>query len=81
MSNFREDIKRIIFFIWFGGLILMGIAQILGFLGYLGGGDDSQADAIARKLAQTFLIINMIDALFWIYGFFTLRINIGDTIH
>jgi hypothetical protein len=47
----------------------------------VGGGNDSMPDIVAKKLAQVYLIVNLIDGLFWFYSMMTLRIHVGDTIH
>jgi hypothetical protein len=51
------------------------------FMGYVGGDNNQAVDVIAKKLAQIYLPINVIDAIFWVFGFISLRINIGDNIH
>lgn len=35
---------------------------------------------MAKKLAQTYLPINVIDALFWIWGLMTLKYTSGDVV-
>jgi hypothetical protein len=37
-------------------------------------------DYVAKKLAQTFLPINVIDMFFWIWGLLTLKYTGGDTV-
>lgn len=83
MSNFNVNIKRVVFLVWFGSLIAMAIAEIMVFLGYVAGGADANSivDSVAKKLGQVFLIVNIFDALFWLYGMLGLRIQIGESIH
>lgn len=47
----------------------------------MGGDADNAADVVAKKLGQIFIIINIIDGVFFVYSMLSLRINIGDTIH
>lgn len=83
MSNFNANIKRIIFLVWLGSLLAMIVAEIMVFFGYVAGGADSNSivDSVAKKLGQVFLIVNIVDGLFWVYGLLGLRITIGDSIH
>lgn len=37
-------------------------------------------DVVAKKLAQTYLPINIIDAIFWTWGILTLKYTSGDVI-
>ena len=51
-------------------------------MGYVSGAEDNTAtDMVAKKLAQIYLPVNIIDALFWIYGLITLRIKSQDNIY
>lgn len=73
--------KKIIHFEWIGALILMAVCEIVVFATYLGGANTTDfMDQIAKKLAQTYLPINIIDALFWIWGLLTLKYTSGDTV-
>lgn len=48
---------------------------------YLSNSDkESFNDLVAKKLLQTFLPINALDAIFWIYGLLTLAYANGDKI-
>lgn len=38
-------------------------------------------DVVAKKLAQVFLFVNVLDAGFWIYGYKTLRIATGEDVY
>ncbi len=45
-------------------------------MGYVGGAEGNTAtDMVAKKLAQVYLPVNLIDALFWVFGLVTLRIK------
>lgn len=83
LSNFNTNIKRTIYLVWLGSLLLMIITEIMVFFAYLTGGsdDNSIVNVIAKKLAQTFLFVNVVDACFWGYGLIGLGIQIGDSIH
>lgn len=52
------------------------------FICYVSGSNsDSMLDVVARKLAQTFLFVNVLDAAFWVYGFRTLNISSGEDVY
>ena len=52
------------------------------FLAYITSGNDTKAmvDNVAKKLAQTFMFVNVVDGLFWFYGLMGLKIKAGDPI-
>jgi len=59
----------------------MAVCEIIVFATYLGGANANEFnDTIAKKLAQTYLPINFIDAIFWIWGLLTLKYTSGDTV-
>lgn len=65
---------------WIVALVLMAICQIIVFVTYLAGADaNTFNDMIAKKLAQTYLPINIIDAIFWFWGLMTLNMT-GDVV-
>jgi len=35
---------------------------------------------VAKKLATTYLPINVIDAIFWVWGLMTLKYTVGDVV-
>jgi hypothetical protein len=73
--------KKIIHSEWIAALVTMGICEIIVFATYIAGADaNSFIDFTAKKLAQTYLPINLIDALFWIWGLMTLKYTSGDTV-
>lgn len=45
-----------------------------------GSNSDSAVDAVAKKLGQLYLFVNIIDGLFWFYGLRSLKINLGESI-
>lgn len=51
------------------------------FATYLTGSNANEFnDVVAKKLAQTYLPINIIDALFWTWGILTLKYTSGDVV-
>lgn len=82
VTGLTVKMKRVIFFAWIASLIAMLAAQTIICVAYftLEQGD-SFADAIAKKLAQIFLAVNPLDALFWIFGFFGLKIKNLENIY
>ena len=59
----------------------MLICEIIAIGIYLGNSDLSGfEDIVAKKLLQTYLPVNVIDGLFWIYGLLTLAYANGDKI-
>lgn len=58
----------------------MVICEIIVFATYLAGADaNTFSDIVAKKLAQTYLPINIIDGLFWFWGLMTLNTS-GDLV-
>ena len=73
--------KKILLFQWIGGIVLMAICEIIALAVYLGNSDASDFnDIVAKKLIQTYLPINIIDGIFWIWGLLTLAYYNGDKI-
>lgn len=52
------------------------------FLAYITSGNDTNTmvDNVAKKLAQAFMFVNVVDGLFWLYGLMGLKIQAGDAI-
>ena len=74
-------IKKMLLIQWLGSLGLMLICEIIAIGIYLGNSDLSGfEDIVAKKLLQTYLPVNVIDGLFWIYGLLTLAYANGDKI-
>lgn len=73
--------SKIINYAWIGSLILMGICELIVFVTYLSSSDGTDFnDYIAKKLAQIYLPINFIDAIFWVFGKLTTKYDTGDTV-
>lgn len=59
----------------------MGICELIVFVTYLSSSDGTDFnDYIAKKLAQIYLPINFIDAIFWVFGKLTTKYDTGDTV-
>ena len=59
----------------------MAVCMIIVFAVYISSSDVSTfKDEVGKKLAQTFFPVNIIDAIFWIWGLSTLKFNRGDTV-
>ncbi len=81
ITGMTTRMKKVLFFQWIGGLILMLICEIIALAMYLNYSDkDSFNEVVAKKLAQTYLPINALDAFFWVYGLLTLAYANGDLI-
>ena len=73
--------RKIIKIAWVLCLLIMIGCEILCLITYLGNTQKNAFnDFIAKKLAQTFLVINLIDGLFWIWGLLSLQSAGGDTV-
>lgn len=73
--------SKIINYSWVGALIVMLICQGIVFITYLSNSDASDFyDYVAKKLAQIYLPINIIDAIFWMCGKLTTKYDTGDTV-
>jgi hypothetical protein len=73
--------KKIIHFEWIGALVVMAICEVIVFATFLAGANTTDFyDGVAKKLAQTYLPINIIDALFWVWGLMTLKYTSGDVV-
>ena len=73
--------KKIIRWGWLGGLGAMALCEVIALIVYLANSESSQFnDMVAKKLLQTFLVINVIDGLFWLWGILTLRHSGGDSV-
>ena len=74
-----KPIRKIIKFEWIGALIMMGVCIIIVFAVYMSASSNSTFnDEVGKKLAQTFLPVNIIDGIFWIWGLATLKLHRGD---
>lgn len=59
----------------------MAVCMIIVFIVYISGsGAETFWDEVAKKLAQTYFPVNIIDAIFWIWGLSTLKFHKGDTV-
>ena len=57
----------------------MGICLIIVFAVYMSASNESHFyDEVGKKLAQTYLPVNIIDGIFWIWGLATLQLHRGD---
>lgn len=83
MTKFNPNIKKIINYVWLGSLAAMIIAELVVFIAYVSGAGSSQTsnDHVAIKIAQTFIPINIIDGLFWIFGYISLYIRSQDELY
>ena len=76
-----KTLRKIIKFEWMTGIALMAVCLIIVFAIYLSGSNASTfMDEVAKKLAQTYFPINIIDGIFWIWGLVTLEYTKGDVI-
>ena len=81
IKGVTTQIKKIIRASWYIGIIVMALCEIIALITYLADSETTQfEDMVAKKLLQTYFPINIIDALFWIYGMLTLRHTGGDII-
>lgn len=66
---------------WVLSLLLVVAAEGLGVFAYLSRGDSQSYHSLAKKtLLEVFLVVNLIDINFWLFGFLTLRHENGDSI-
>jgi hypothetical protein len=80
-KGITTSMKKIIVVQWVFSLILMLVAEVLAIVVYLKKDhNDVFADNIAYKLLQTFICVNLLDMLFWLWGYLTLEYENGDKI-
>lgn len=73
--------KKIVVGFWTVDLLLMFVNEIVAIAVYFQNSDTtSYNDVAAKKLLQTFLAINIIEFLLWIFGLLTLKYENGDPI-
>jgi hypothetical protein len=53
------------------------------FIAYVGGAgsSDTSNDLVAIKIAQTFIPVNIIDGIFWVFGYVSLHIRSQEELY
>ena len=65
--------KKFIVFSWIFALIFMIVGEALGVVVYLQSTkNDIFIDNVALKLLQIFISVNVLDFIFWLWGYLTL---------
>ena len=73
--------KKIVVGCWTLDLLLMFVNEVVAIAVYFQNSDTSSYnDVAAKKILQTFLAINVIEFLLWIFGLLTLKYENGDPI-
>jgi hypothetical protein len=74
-------IKKIVIGCWAIALLLMCVSEIIAIVAAFQSSDPSTYnDVAANKLLQTFLALNIIEFILWIFGLMTLNYENGDPI-
>jgi hypothetical protein len=72
-KGISTGVKKGIVIAWVFGLITMIVAEVLAVVTYIQSGKaENFIDIVAIKLLQTFICINVLDFLFWLWGYLTL---------
>ena len=80
-KGITTQMKKLIVIEWIFALILMIVGEILAIVIYLQ--DQKEQDfssIIANKSLQTFICVNILDLMFWLWGYLTLEYENGDKI-
>jgi hypothetical protein len=74
-------IKKIVVVEWIFSIILMLSAEAFAIYVYLQSAKaENFIDNVALKVLQTFIGVNLLDLLFWLWGYLTLEYENGDKI-
>ena len=81
IKGMTKMIRKAIRIEWIVSLGLMAVCMIVVFAVYISASEATTYwDEVGKKLAQTFFPVNIIDAVFWIWGLSTLKFHRGDTV-
>lgn len=73
--------KKLLVGVWILCLILMIGCEIYAVITYLTVGEVTEfKDVQAKKTLAVFIVVNLLDLLFWIWGFSTLNYENGDPV-
>jgi hypothetical protein len=54
---------------WIGGIGLLGVLEVVSLVKYFHFGDSSEyMDVVAKKILGIFMVVNLMDCLFWMWG-------------